>query len=258
MFASLLDHLAAIVIGTVLLMTMFVLQMRQRIERVDETLHHSVREHVQETMNTLAEDLQNAMSVEAAEREFDGQNVALASPGVRYQATPDGGDFLFGLDSLASSSGLTGWFAFPTRLEDPDNGNQLTPAQVVYRLAPVLETDTEGNVDTVSVSVGGVSQHTFRLERFVTFTPDGTAPADADFAPVSVGAIVDLDIELVAMNSDNNVTSVAPGPVPPAAHAVRVSMAGALPGASRLSSDQYNTRALNATRISATIRPGDL
>ena len=267
MFASLFDNLTAIVIGTVLITTMLTLQMRQRIERVDETIHHSIREHVQETMNTLAEDVQNAMSENAAGRAFalqsatanDGENVAFQTA-ARAPSTGNAPDFLFGVDTLSTGE-MTEWFAFPTRLENPAvqnytaSGDSIMAAQVVYRLVPNLVTTPSGP-DTLRVSVQGDSLNTFRLERAVTFSPHGTDLPSSDFEPVSAGVFVDFDVEIVSLNST---TGTRAGKAPMGARAIRISLYGALPhGTGRLSNEQRNMRAMNAVRLSTTFRPKDL
>ena len=253
--APLLDHLTAIVIGTIVLITLFVLQSRQRLTAVDETIHLSVREYTQEALGTLGGDLNNAINERRARADtsiggfrssFDPvENAAyMSSPIARTHASPVPGDYLFGVDTLAN--GMTGWLAFPAWIGTAAGG--FKSAQVIYRLVP--EVDTTGAPETAFVN--GQARELYRLERWTSFTPDGTDPSSG-FQPISGGIIADFRVELVGYSTE----PVRKGPAPDGVHAVRVSINGAVDRLAAISTGQANTRESNGVRLAATYRPSD-
>ena len=256
MLSPLLDHLTAIVVGTVILMTLFVLQTRQRLTSVDETIHLSVREYTQNALGTVSGDLGNAIGERRARTDTlvgGFRTLSMTDPvknaaflgGFRTHAAPKAGDYLFGADTLAN--GMTGWLAFPSRVTV--GGGRLRSAQIVYR----LQADTMAGGAPRTAFVNGQDRQLYYLERWTSFAPDGTDPASG-FERVSGGIVTDFRAELVGFSTE----PVRKGAAPDGVHSIRLTMSGAVDRLDQISTDQINTREANGVRLSTTVRPSDL
>ncbi|MEL7363129.1 MAG: hypothetical protein AAFN13_13735, partial [Bacteroidota bacterium] len=89
----LLDHLSAIIVGTILLTALVVFQMRERLNSVDEAMRYELQAEGEAVMSTVSQDLNNLVTEAEAstlglavlrcslERHPDGIVKALACPG---------------------------------------------------------------------------------------------------------------------------------------------------------------------------------
>ena len=153
MLAPLLDHLTAVVVGTILIVTLLSLQMRERQTGIVDTINHTVRVQLNEAMEAVSDDVMNMRSPESAE----------TATGML------GGTFKWSASLLAS--GETGTISFPSAvLQDPTTLLRAY-GQVTYRLLP------SGG----SVGVQGVRKPLYTLVREVDYSVTGSAqPADLD------------------------------------------------------------------------------
>ncbi|MEM6784365.1 MAG: hypothetical protein AAF624_11610 [Bacteroidota bacterium] len=123
----LLDHLSAVIVGTMLLTALLVFQMRERLNSVDEAMRYELQAEGEAVMSTLGQDLNNLVTEAEAgtlglsvlrcrlERHPDGVVKALECPGqietdainsepgtVRYWTQPDGSSYAVG-DSVRAA-----------------------------------------------------------------------------------------------------------------------------------------------------------
>lgn len=234
---AIFDHLTAIVIGALLLMTLFILQMRQQQTSVDETIHSSVWEHVHEAVEVIRNDTANLMNDEQATAAFP----PTAPPLLEVDTTAVGG--------------LTRRFLFPARVRDTDS-DPLEPAQVGYRI--VAQMDASGT-SPITVRLNGADRPVYKLQRAVLKTADMTGlssaePDPGDYQDITANLLVDFEIGLVGSAIEPQRSGVAPSGF----SAVRIAATGALDRLEDLSSEQANTRETNGVRITATARPVNL
>lgn len=236
---AIFDHLTAIVIGTILLMTIFILQMRQSQSAVDETIHSSVWEHVHEAVEIVRNDTANLMNEDQATKDFPSGLVPIVA-----------------VDTTASG-GLTQRFLFPARVRDTV-GDTLVPAQVGYRLVPHLNLSSSP-VDTFTVRMNGEDRPLFRLQRAVLKVTDMTGlpsavPDPSLYQDITANLLVDFEIGLIGSALEPRRS----GSAPDGFSAVRIAATGGLDRLDAISSEQANTRETNGVRITATARPVNL
>ena len=238
MLAPLLDHLTAIVVGTVILLTLLILQTRQQQTAVDETVHSSVWEHVHQAVELIRNDTANMLNHEQAEDAFPN---------------PSNAAFAYRLEVDTTAEGLTHSFLFPALVRDTV-GASLSEAQVAYRLVPHTDPVTDS---TLTVVLNGAVRDLYKLQRAVLKTTDMTTtsvPADALYDDITAGVLVDFEIGLVGAPLD----PVRVGGPPNGFSAVRIAATGSLDRLSQISTDQANTRETNGVRVTATARPVNL
>jgi hypothetical protein len=239
MSATILDNLLAIVVGTVLLMTLLILQVRQRQSAVDETIHSSVWEHVHEAVELLRNDAANILNRDQADDAFPNPGNTAYAPRFRVDTT---------------AAGFTERLLFPALVQDT-LGGAFEEAQVGYRL--VVATTSTG--DTLVVRLNGEDRIAHRLQRAVLKVADmpsaGTSlPPTSLYQDVTPGVLVDFEVGFVG----SPLEPVRDGDAPDGFSAVRIAATGALARLDAISSDQANTRETNGVRITATARPVNL
>ncbi|MEL6444077.1 MAG: hypothetical protein AAF089_07325 [Bacteroidota bacterium] len=80
----LLDHLSAIIVGTVLLLALLVFQMRERLNSVDEAMRYELQTRGEAVMTSLGQDLNNLVT------EGDAGDMGLAPSGCVLERHSDG------------------------------------------------------------------------------------------------------------------------------------------------------------------------
>ncbi|MEL7362801.1 MAG: hypothetical protein AAFN13_12075, partial [Bacteroidota bacterium] len=90
----LLDHLSAIIVGTVLLVALLVFQMRERLNSVDEAMRYELQTRGETVMASLGQDFNNLVTADDAgemgltpagcliERHSDGVVKSFQCPGM--------------------------------------------------------------------------------------------------------------------------------------------------------------------------------
>ena len=192
--AFLLDHLAAAIVGAILLVSLIAIQIRGRQSAVEATVRHQVESHTTQFLHTLQRDLENARTSRQA-------RAALGS----YQTDHLGGptERAFGVHGTPTQ---TDWIEFVT-VGDPTAGFSSPLVAVAYRMEPT-------GTQTV---VNGTARDLYRVVRYEATSAGTWAPRggssdtvigfsgralDANGQPVVDGRLRDLpgrvEIEVLA------------------------------------------------------------
>lgn len=230
MSAFLLDNLIAVVVGTVLVVTLLTLRVRDQQEAVSEVISHGVRVQVHEAFEVIGDDLENMWSPEEA---VEASGTSLDASALNWDA-----------DTL--SSGFTQRFRFPASVQLDTTATNRALAEVTYELIP--------STDTVWVSATAQFRHTLvRTVSFARLTPAYTPQVIRDTLSRD---LIDLRLGYVEGVDDTDI--VWDGPAPPATHSVYLSATAARPGPRRLSQEQANVGFTNAVSYGTTYSPKNL
>jgi len=191
--AFVLDHLAAILAGSVLLGALLFLQMRQQHEAVATTQRHGAQMQTSSFVETLQRDVENLRTPAQAQAAFGARRFTL-----RRAAGADGETY-------------TSQFAFPTLL-DPALGDASPVALVVYTAEPTGET----------VAVGAVTRPTYRIRRHLY-----TRAAGAVTVTGGTENVVDFDVTLLGRDGSQTWQGTAITTMPAR---VRIAAVGASAG----------------------------
>ena len=234
--AFLIDNLTAVVVGTILILTLLTLQMRDRQEAVADTISHGVRQQLYGAIEIVGEDLENMRSPQAAAAE-----AAVLSGG---SISVDPADLSWNADTL--SSGSTSLFRFPTSVRLSETPTDRALAEVTYALIPSMET----------VHVGGAVQQRHTLVRtasFVRLSPSTTPATQVDTLSRD---LISLRLGFVSGVVEDNVTRQ--GAAPASTHSVSLAATAARPGPADLSTDVRNVGFSNAVTYGGTFTPKNL
>lgn len=165
--SALFDHLAAILIGTTIILIVLVVQQRSRQHAVETTVGHTVQARTYSFARMLERDIENMRS----------EAEAMAVLG-RYTC------------AVTTVGGQTTAFTFPTLLA-PDQGALSPLGHVTYRLEATSD----------SVRAGGATRALFRVVRE---TDDGSGPTPDGG---SGETIVGFDIGLFALRATTPATT---------------------------------------------------
>lgn len=222
MFA-IFDHLTAIVVGTLLIVTLLTIQMRDRQTSINDTVNHTVRAQLYEAMDVVKDDVMNMRSPEQAETETGATG------------------FSWSADTLtAGVTGLTSRFTFPASVQQDETMTNRSIGQVTYRLF------ARGG----TVSVGGVQQPLHTLVREVAYS---AAPTSVDTLSY---ALVDFRMGFISsLVADQTVWQ---GSAQPTTHSIHLSVSAARPGTDQLTGDVKNVGFTNAVSHGTVLEPTNL
>ena len=221
----LLDHLAAVIVSSVLVLMFATLQMRGLQSSSETTVNHVVRSSALDIAQILERDLEN-MRTDAQVQEAINRGVLTGGVG-------------FACNAVASGD-TTFQFTFPT-LTDPQNVASLSdpmdaPVAIVrYELNPTGETETRW-LDGVEVT-----HSLFNIQRFVGTTLTGG----------SQGGVTDFRISFAPSGSPT--FTPASGACPSNLDKVRFQLQMTLPGLDMQVDQQQSVSQLHFSRHGSTV-----
>ena len=222
-----LDHLLSVIIGATLIVTLLTIQFRERQTAISNTVAHTVRISMNETLEPVADDIENIWSP-----------ARLGNVGTIDVDTFQMGPYV--------GRGLTRSFRFPAKVRVSATDSSLrATAQVQYDLVPL---GTQANVT-------GEWHDQFGLVRTIDFSPYG----DPLSAGVSIGPdtlsrlLIDFKVGYIeGLNSGSMMTRR--GAPDDDAHAVHLSALGARPAPDSTLRGRATETPFNAVPFSRTVR----
>ncbi|MEM8598884.1 MAG: hypothetical protein AAGF99_03090 [Bacteroidota bacterium] len=246
---AILDHLSAVVVGTILLVALLTLQIREKLDATDQALQYQLRSRAETLLDTFGRDIDNMMTQEEA----IAAGVSPSTCKVHY------------------AGGRLRAFWFPSYVErvkvvgtNVDGGPQYEsfyePMSVRYNV----------NWTPRTITAGDSTRSVYRLVRREYRAGVGGNIAATAAAEVEIGTIIesnsirlsepvtDFNVQLFGAAGRLSSRGVESGFAPSDVAYLRLSAELAHDALANLATDQQSQRLVNLARVSQTFRPPDL
>ncbi len=218
----LLDHISAVLVASVLFVSIFTLTNRNRQNAVEMQIGQIVQEQAYAFSKIIERDLENIRSnkqvINALGSSFDVKETC------KYEINEEG---------------QTEFIRFAT-LESPNAGSVSGIVFVEYHLEPA---------DTV-ITIQDEEHEIFKVTRYRRQLPSSPLIPDGGSAPI----ITHFDVRMYPTTQTvSNVTGLIYCPEDGELNRPRIEFQAAMPGVQNVTSDQRSTSNLNVTRFGATV-----